>query len=115
MGHLTEGNTGRKGAGGGMAVMDQRGSGLEFGCGRSRTQRGKAWAQNGTGGGRGSSWALFIGRGSKARGQGGDTIAAYGGKGRQSSASLMGEERRRGLLGFVEWGAWCGGTSTDGG
>jgi hypothetical protein len=42
-------------------VMDQKGGGLELGCGMSRAQRDEAWAQNGTGGGRGSLWALFTG------------------------------------------------------
>jgi hypothetical protein len=63
MRHLTEGNTGWKGASGGMAAMDRRGGGSELGCSTSRTRRDEAWVQNGTSGGRGSSCVLFIGRG----------------------------------------------------
>jgi hypothetical protein len=46
MGHLTEDNTGQKGAKGGIAAMDQRSSGLELGCSMSRARRGIAWVQN---------------------------------------------------------------------
>jgi hypothetical protein len=78
MGHLTKGNTGQKGAKGGMAAMDRRGSGLELSCRMSRARRGIAWVQNGTSGGSGSSWAFYIGWGGKMRGRGG-TAAAGGG------------------------------------
>jgi hypothetical protein len=46
-----------------LATIDRSGGELELGCSMSRGRRGEAWAQNGIGGGRRSSWVLYIGQG----------------------------------------------------